>query len=123
MNCPSCKVALVAAGYTHTCERCDGAWIADEVLVPLLEQSASALIALPWRANTEDHIRACPVCDKAMKTVAAGTVALDRCEPHGVWFDAKELAALLGQARDFRVDEPHTPHQGLLARFARLFGG
>ena len=97
MNCPICKIALIQAGRTHRCTKCDGAWVLEEALVAMLEQSASTLVELPWRANTEDHVRACPVCAGEMTTVALGTVALDRCEPHGVWFDAKELAAVLGQ--------------------------
>ena len=43
------------------------------------------------RARTT-HVRACPECGTAMQTVKLGHVALDRCEPHGVWFDASELA-------------------------------
>jgi Zn-finger nucleic acid-binding protein len=91
-------------------------------MVPLLEQSASTLVELPWQPNTEDHVRACPECAKAMQTVKLGTVALDRCEPHGVWFDAKELAALLGQAKKFRAgSHPEIHHRGLLERLAGIF--
>jgi Zn-finger nucleic acid-binding protein len=93
------------------------------VLVPMLEQSASTLVELPWQPNTENHVRACPECATAMETVKLGTVALDRCEPHGVWFDAKELAALLGQAKKFRADthEHGREHRSLLDRLAGLF--
>ena len=58
-----------------------------------------------------------------MQTVKLGTVALDRCEPHGVWFDAKELAALLRQAKKFRADthDDGREHRGLLDRLAGLF--
>jgi Zn-finger nucleic acid-binding protein len=121
MNCPSCKQALVQAGRTWKCERCDGAWVRSEVLVPMLEQSASTLVELPWRANTEDHVRVCPQCTAGMQTVKLGTVALDRCEPHGVWFDAKELAALLKQAKTFRAEDKHV-HKGIVQTLARLFG-
>ncbi len=118
MDCPVCKTPLAPAGRTQRCATCEGAWVDSEVLVPLLEQSASTLVELPWQPNTEDHVRACPRCGKGMETVALGTVALDRCEPHGVWFDAKELAAVLGQAKKFRAP-PH--HTSLLARMAKLF--
>jgi Zn-finger nucleic acid-binding protein len=121
MNCPVCKTGLSEAGRTFSCATCDGAWVASDVLVPLVEQSASSLVELPWRANTEDHVRACPQCGKAMETVALGTVALDRCEPHGVWFDAKELADVLGQAKSFRA-EPH-PHASFLGRLVKLVRG
>lgn len=121
MNCPCCNQPLVQAGRTWKCEGCDGAWVRDEVLVPLLEQSASTLVELPWQPNAEDHIRACPECAKRMETVKLGTVALDRCATHGVWFDARELAALLGQARKFRAEDKHE-HKGIMQMFAKLFG-
>jgi len=120
MKCPSCAAALHLAGRTFKCDKCDGAWVKSEVVVPLLEQSASVLIELPWQPNTEDHVRACPECETPMQTVKLGTVALDRCEPHGVWFDAKELAAVLGQAKKFRVGSQTESHVGLLERLARL---
>jgi Transcription factor zinc-finger len=95
--------------------------VRSEVLIPLLEQSASALIELPWQANAENHARICPECTTMMETVKLGTVALDRHEPHGVWFDAKELAALLGQAKTFRVGSHEEVHVGVLERLAGLF--
>jgi Zn-finger nucleic acid-binding protein len=119
MQCPVCKVPLVEAGRTHKCGTCDGAWVREEVLVPLLEQSTSSLVELPWRPSGESHVRPCPECGQGMKTVALGTVALDHCEAHGVWFDAKELADLLRQAKHFRA--PEQPHQSLIGRLARLF--
>lgn len=133
MKCPTCQVELRQAGRTFKCERCDGAWVEAEVLVPLLEQSASSVLDLPWQPNTaapaEPHTRVCPQCTVQLKTVKLGTVVLDRCEPHGVWFDAKELAALIKQAKRFRTQtQPgigagkHDEHRGVLRRLAELFG-
>ena len=102
MNCPVCKVPLIQAGRTFKCKTCEGAWVHEDALVAMLEASTATLVALPWRDNKEDHTRPCPQCSETMKTVALGTVALDRCEAHGVWFDAKELAALLKQSKAFR---------------------
>ena len=121
MNCPSCKQALEQAGRTWKCARCDGAWVRSEVLVPLLEQSASTLVDLPWQPNQENHVRGCPECGTAMETVKLGTVALDRCEPHGVWFDAHELAALLKQAKKFRAEDKHE-HKGIFQTLAKIWG-
>ena len=121
MQCPKDKAPLDEAGRTFRCATCDGAWVREDVLVAMLEQSANELVELPWRANTEDHVRACPECDTAMQTVALGDVALDRCDQHGVWFDAKELAALLGQAKKFRSERARDSQHGLLARLAKLF--
>ena len=47
-----------------------------------------------------------------------GTVDLDRCPPHGVWFDAGELASALKEAKHFRA-EPK-PHESLLHKLGKL---
>jgi Zn-finger nucleic acid-binding protein len=114
---------LEPAGFTWRCRRCDGAWVEGDVLVPLLEERVAALVELDWKPNREDHERACPVCTAAMETVKLGTVALDRCRAHGVWFDARELADLLKQARSFRAPEPHYHGHGLLRRLSKLLHG
>lgn len=119
MQCPICKVPLEEAGRTHKCEKCDGAWVRSEVLVPLLEQSASTLVSLEWHKSGEDHVRPCPECGTAMETVRLGSVNLDRHESHGVWFDKKELAELLGEAKQFRADLP--PHETLMHKLRRVF--
>jgi len=54
-----------------------------------------------------------------MEPVSLGTVALDRCGPHGVWFDKHELADLLAQSKAFR-DAPPAEQHGLLHRIAKL---
>jgi Zn-finger nucleic acid-binding protein len=119
MQCPICKTPLELAGRTYKCESCDGAWVRADVLVPLLEQSASTLVSLEWEPSGEDHVRACPECGTAMQTVKLGTVNLDRHEPHGVWFDTKELGELLGEAKQFRADLP--PHETLIHKLRRIF--
>jgi len=121
MRCPSCPGTLHVAGRTYKCDACDGAWVKADVLVPLLEQSASTLVDLPWQPNPGNHVPPCPECSTSMETVKLGTVALDRCAPHGVWFDAKELAALLGQAKDFRAEPSH--HKSLIQRLAEMLRG
>jgi Zn-finger nucleic acid-binding protein len=118
MKCPTCNAELRLAGRTFRCASCDGAWVKSDVLVPLLEQSASALVELDWKPSGETHVRNCPECDAPMLTVQLGTVALDRCETHGVWFDRKELAELLKQAKQFRAP-PH--HEGVLKTLGKLF--
>jgi Zn-finger nucleic acid-binding protein len=126
MWCPVCKSSeLDPAGYTWRCARCDGAWVEADVLVPLLEERVAALVELEWKPGHEDHVRVCPVCTAAMATVELGTVALDRCPAHGVWFDARKLAALLKQAKSFRAPETayHHGDHGLLHRLGRLLHG
>jgi Zn-finger nucleic acid-binding protein len=119
MKCPIDKTELVEAGRTFKCEKCDGAWILENVLLAMLEQSASTLVSLPWKTRPVDQIRPCAVCLGEMQTVSLGTVALDRCELHGVWFDAHELADILGQARQFKDNTP-AEHRSLLSRLAHL---
>jgi Zn-finger nucleic acid-binding protein len=118
MKCPKCQVELHQAGYTFSCSRCRGAWVKDEVLVPLLEERASSLVELAWATSQEHHVRSCPQCGEPMQTVALGTVALDRCPPHGVWFDAGELAAALDEAKQFRA--PAKQHESLLHKLGKL---
>lgn len=124
LMCPVCAAPLAEAGRTYRCSRCEGAWVAEDVLVAILEQRASTLVELPWKAR-EDKPRACAECTAEMQTVNLGTVAVDRCPAHGVWLDADELTALLKQVKQFKAD-PHkdddTHHVGLLGRFAKLFG-
>jgi Zn-finger nucleic acid-binding protein len=119
MQCPICKTTLEQAGRTYTCETCQGSWVRSDVLVPLLEQSASTLVQLDWQKSGEVHMRACPECGEQMQTVKLGTVNLDRHEPHGVWFDKKELAELLSEAKDFRAQLP--PHETLIHKLRRIF--
>ena len=121
MNCPVCKTPLEQAGRTFACATCNGAWVRAEVLVPMLEERASTLVDLDWHASREDHHRACPECGESMQTVTLGHVMLDRHEPHGVWFDNKELAELLKEAKHFKADLP--PHEGLLHKLRRIFDG
>jgi Zn-finger nucleic acid-binding protein len=124
MQCPGCGAAeLAEAGYTQRCPACDGAWIDEQVLVGILQKRTSSLVDLPWQPREQDRERACPSCQQAMQPVKLGTVALDRCATHGVWFDARELAELLAQAKQFKHEPKPGEHQGLLRSIAKLFGG
>jgi len=119
MQCPIDKTTLELAGRTYKCEQCDGAWVRSEVLVPMLEQAASTLVSLDWQPSAEHHVRACPECGAGMETVKLGHVNLDRHEGHGVWFDKKELAELLKEAKHFRADLP--PHETLMHKLRHFF--
>ncbi|HWO19164.1 MAG TPA: zf-TFIIB domain-containing protein [Kofleriaceae bacterium] len=131
-SCPSCRAALHQAGFTERCNRCDGAWIHEDVLVGLVQEKASAIVELPWHPRepaagaAPEAPRPCAVCQQPMQPVSLGEVALDRCTAHGVWFDARELASVLRHAREFKADpaQHEGDHRhGLLGRIARLFGG
>ena len=118
-TCPVCKSALETAGHTERCGRCGGAWIHDDALVAMLEASTAAVVSLPWKPRVAKADRPCAVCAEMMLPVSLGTVALDRCEAHGVWFDRDELAELLAQSKKFR-DAP-AEHHGWFERIAKLF--
>jgi Zn-finger nucleic acid-binding protein len=124
-NCPHCNVELSQAGFTERCPRCTGAWIHEDALVGMMQERTSAMVFLPWQPRDRDAERACAVCTKPMQAVSLGTVALDRCPDHGVWFDPEELASLMKQAKAFKADVKHGPddHQGILGSLAKLFGG
>ncbi len=122
--CPVCDSPLEEAGRTFRCRLCEGAWIAEDTLVAILEQRASTLVDLPWQ-DRQDKPRPCAECKAEMQTMNLGSVQLDRCPTHGVWFDADELAALIKQAKKFTTKEMHAvtePKHGLLAKLGKLFG-
>jgi len=134
-TCPSCLThpALAQAGRTDRCATCDGAWIHEDVLVGMLQERTSALVFLPWHERPQDRARPCAVCAAQLQPVSLGSVALDRCAEHGIWFDADELAALIAQAKHFKAEKvaddgaeaaPATKgRDGLLGALAKLFGG
>jgi hypothetical protein len=92
--------------------------VKDEVLVPLLDERAAALVELDWQPRPADTEHACPECGQPMDHVMLGTVALDRHPPHGVWFDNGELTEALDEAKQFRA--PPKPHESLLHKLGKL---
>lgn len=125
LTCPVCAAPLEEAGRTFRCTKCEGAWIVEDVLVAILEQRASTLVDLPWQPR-QDKPRPCAACKAEMQTVDLGSVNLDRCPTHGVWFDSDELAALIKQAKKFTTKEMAAvdePKHGLLAKLGKLFHG
>lgn len=121
LTCPVCKSELHQAGRTDRCPTCTGAWIHEDVLVGMLQERAATLVELPWQPRA-DSPRACAVCASAMQTVNLGSVALDRCPQHGVWFDPEELAAVIAEAKHFKSEHDHEHHEGILRVLARLLG-
>ncbi len=128
LTCPKDGGGLVEAGQTHRCETCDGAWITEETLLAMVEQRTStALGALMWTDRAEDQARPCAACKKPMQMVDLGSVQLDRCTEHGVWFDANELTMLLRQSKRLKTAPPvddgggADATHGLLASLRKLF--
>jgi Zn-finger nucleic acid-binding protein len=103
MNCVACAKPLSKVGKTRRCD-CGAAWVPEAVLVEMTNAASRGIVAIPWKPRKGDS-RACPVCDAAMTAVSVKDVALDRCEKHGVWFDAEELQCLLKRAKKFPAAE------------------
>jgi Zn-finger nucleic acid-binding protein len=130
LPCPHCGARLEEAGRTDRCTACDGAWIHEDVLVGMLQERTSTMVFLPWHpreAIEAERGRTCPVCTKPMTPMSLGTVALDRCSEHGVWFDATELASLIKEAKQFKAEgksssSSNPEHSGILGALAKLFG-
>jgi Zn-finger nucleic acid-binding protein len=126
-QCPVCRGELSRAGFTERCAKCTGAWIHEDTLVAMMQERAAAVVSLPWQPRDRDGDRPCAVCAKPMQAVSLGTVALDRCPEHGVWFDPEELASLMKQAKHFKAEpkpaDGKDDHRGILGAIARLFGG
>ena len=115
LACPSCGLALAYHGDRWTCAGCTGAFVENAALVGMIEDLTGA----PWRlpeAPAHAGSRACPLCSAAMVSETIESVELDRCPGHGVWFDARELQALLEHAGT----ASHAP-RGLGGWLARLF--
>jgi Zn-finger nucleic acid-binding protein len=97
--CISCGKALQPAGKALHC-RCGGAWLAEGVLLEMAAHVRGAVVRLPWAMRVGTP-RPCPMCTAGMQTVELGGIQLDRCAPHGIWFDANELDAVLSVSRGF----------------------
>ena len=119
LTCPVCSTPLRLAGFTHRCATCKGAWLAEDVVVGMLEERVATLVELPWEPRT-GTARACAECREPMQTVTLGEVALDRCgAAHGIWFDDTELTTLLGEAKQFAKPVEH--HGSLLDALKNIF--
>jgi Zn-finger nucleic acid-binding protein len=103
LTCRDCgietsRTEVEGIGYQH-CEKCGGAWLEPSTLATLWQHMGGAgPLAFADRA-ARGAARPCLVCGAAMAPVhVAGSVPIDRCEPHGVWFDAAELGVALAAA-------------------------
>lgn len=111
-SCPRCTGGLVAReldGMTLTdCTRCGGLWLDANAFESLVQErdtkrlSSVAVTAAPPRpeAAPRDDVRylECLVCKKLMQRknfAGCSGVIIDWCRDHGVWFDARELEAIV----------------------------
>ena len=109
-RCPRCWATRVQrplqAGRTgsfdlHACETCGGVWLG-------VEASRRILGDVEPAPSGQPPALFCPCCNGAATplTVPPGVV-VDRCDAHGVWFDARELDTICAAvARDKGVRVP-----------------
>jgi len=94
LHCPLCPAEL-GPGPLHHCRHCKGTWIEEQSLA---ERVGSMRTELPrsieW-SSTESRNRPCASCGDAMESVVLFDVTVDRCAPHGVWFERNGLTAVL----------------------------
>lgn len=91
-TCPRCRTELGEETSGPSCIQCGGTWAEEGVLAERWMQIAPRL-PLPRLTQRVDHERRlpCAVCESPMQKVMFESIELDRCEDHGIWFDAGEL--------------------------------
>lgn len=91
-TCPRCGSELGERSLGRSCARCRGLWIDEEVLAQRWRQITghSPLPTFSPRSDGAPRLE-CVACGSPMEKVTLGSVELDRCDGHGVWFDAGEL--------------------------------
>ncbi len=98
LGCPVCKeTRLLYHGDRWSCGTCSGSFVENAALTAMVEE----MTAQPWEipalsgAGSDRH---CPVCTELMTVEVLEAVTIDRCAPHGVWFDDSELQTALHHA-------------------------
>jgi len=97
-RCPRCHVELADARSARGCRECGGLWLDEPTLAEMVqtmvpaEPLAPLVLAVLERAEPP---LACPACGTAMRAVTFCGVPIDRCDAHGIWFDARELETAL----------------------------
>jgi Zn-finger nucleic acid-binding protein len=82
-----------------SCATCGGVWAA-EASVRRRWENVTGAPPLPVLSRRVDRLRRlpCAACGTPMEKVMLGAIELDRCDPHGVWFDAGELERVVSAA-------------------------
>lgn len=74
------------------CTLCAGVWIEEQAMGALLRASKRAPDASKLKVrNVGSPRRPCPICHDKMDIAWLGSLQLDRCPKHGIWFDQEEL--------------------------------
>ena len=98
LRCPACAGSPLAfRGDQWTCEICTGSFVENAALAQMIAELTGALWEPPAPSSVAGT-RACPACGDTMMVESMEEVAIDRCSPHGVWFDRGELETALAAA-------------------------
>src|SRR5262245_13880097 len=98
-SCPRCHTASLHRSHAHgvwvlACAHCWGLWLDREAAGTLF-----GTLADEATVDARDEGTRCPACAAALEPISLRGVAIDRCRPHGVWFDHTELDRVV-QARE-----------------------
>jgi Zn-finger nucleic acid-binding protein len=80
------------------CPSCTGAFVTDKALREKLQAVSRAPVIAGGAGTHDGPVRACPQCAAPMGRAYISQVRIDRCDAHGTWFDAEELAYVLARA-------------------------
>lgn len=124
-RCPSCadEHALVGHPTQPTrmqCEHCQGVLIPISEVEDMISELEGEPFVLPAGAP---GARTCARCAARLSKLDLYGIEVDRCDAHGVWFDGKELTAVLEAASG--VDPATIPTEtrgGVLGVLRSLFG-
>lgn len=111
MDCPICKNVMITLELADVeidhCIECGGIWLDAGELELLLGEPGKAkqlLDSFKVDATSPEKLRKCPICDRKMQKVIAGSsqpkLLIDKCRiGDGLWFDKGELQDILDRAQ------------------------
>jgi Zn-finger nucleic acid-binding protein len=109
-DCPRCSSNLESLQIGETsllgCAGCDGLWIAPATFEDICSDAEKRSAVLGFFDKREKRLQTltkvnyvpCPECRQLMNRsnfARSSGVIVDICKPHGVWFDADELPAIV----------------------------
>lgn len=100
-RCPRCWASRVQLPLQHgrtgsfdlfACQQCGGVWLDAEA-------AGTVMSDVEHVASGQPPSLFCPCCDRGMAPLITrpSGVVVDRCDAHGVWFDARELDAICAE--------------------------
>jgi Zn-finger nucleic acid-binding protein len=134
--CPACSLPMrpraVAGIALYECTRCQGLWIPEGCLEPLVRRvrdanadpedpragAPAARVRSGNPASQRVEYRRCPECDSHMQRrnfQRASGIIVDVCRRHGTWLDADELEQIAGFVRERRPDADFASGRGAAA--------